>query len=481
MEKNRIFDTNVQLLKYRTLKEVIKYIYAGKKDEMYLEIPKAISPGPKATMRCCVFKERAILQERIKLAMGGNKDNPNVVEVIDIACDECPIGGIYVTPACRGCIVHKCQAACPKDAIQIIDKHAVVDKSKCIECGKCTTVCPYNAIIHQHRPCVISCKAKAITINEENKACINNDKCIECGACVYQCPFGAIQDKSYISETIDILRNSDDNKNYKVYAVIAPSIVSQFKYARIEQVVTGIHKIGFHQVVEAALGADIDLHLETKEWLENSMTGKGVLLSSCCPSFVMYVEKNFPELAQYISTTLSPMMQTAKLIKHTEPTAKIVFIGPCTSKKSEYKLPKTGGLIDSVISFEELQAFLDARDIDVARLEDTPLDNASYYGRIFAKSGGLAEGIAAQAEKMGMPIQTQIMNGIDECKVNLMKLKLGKATAQFFEGMACDGGCINGALCITHGQKNVADVDKYGRMAKEDTIDNSIRLFEINQ
>ena len=77
-----------------------------------LEIPKTIVPGKQPTMRCCVYKERAILAERVKLAMGGDKDNPNVIEVIDIACDECPMGGYEVTDACRGCIAHRCEDAC---------------------------------------------------------------------------------------------------------------------------------------------------------------------------------------------------------------------------------------------------------------------------------------------------------------------------------------------------------------------------------
>ena len=144
-ESKRIFDTAVQKLKYDVLKAIIRNEYEHCYDNIYIDIPKEISPGPKATMRCCIFKERAIVQERIKLALGGDKNNPNVVEVIDIACDECPIGGIFVTPACRGCIVHRCQEVCPKGAIQIIDHRAVVDKSKCIECGKCTQACPYGA------------------------------------------------------------------------------------------------------------------------------------------------------------------------------------------------------------------------------------------------------------------------------------------------------------------------------------------------
>lgn len=474
-ENKRIFDTAVQKLKYDVLKAIIRNEYEHCYDNIYIDIPKEISPGPKATMRCCIFKERAIVQERIKLAMGGNKDNPNVVEVIDIACDECPIGGIFVTSACRGCIVHRCQEVCPRNAIQIIEHKAVVDKTKCIECGKCTQACPYGAIIHQKRPCVSSCKVKAITVGEDKKAVIDNDKCIACGACVYQCPFGAVVDKSFILESIGILREAEKNGTH-VYAVIAPSIVSQFKYAKIEQVVTGIRKLGFHQVVEAALGADITLYHEAEEWKE-----KGVLTTSCCPSFVMFVEKNFPELAKYISHSVSPMVEAAMLIKRTDPLGKVIFIGPCSSKKMEYRLPKTKGAIDSVLSFEELQAFLDARHIDVGSLEDTSLDNASFYGRIFAKSGGIAQGITDVAKEYGIEgIKPLAMNGIDECRAALTKLKFNRATENFFEGMACDGGCLNGALCLNHGPKNVVDVDRYGASAKEKTIDNSVKLYKLS-
>lgn len=475
IEMPRVFDTNVQLIKYKVLKEVIRRAYEGGMEDAYMEIPKIISPGPKAELRCCIYKERAIIQERIKMAMGGNPDNPNVVEVVDIACDECPIDGIYVTPACRGCITHACHETCPKGAISIVNKKAVVDKEKCIECGKCTKACPYNAIIAQHRPCVQSCKVKAISMNEERKAVIDNKKCISCGACVYQCPFGAITDKSLVLETIKLLQNSNDNKDYRVYAVIAPAIVSQCRYGRVSQVVTAIKKLGFYQVVEAALGADITLYHEVNEWKENQL-----MTTSCCPSFVMYVEKNFPELKHLISKSPSPMVETALLIKHSDPTAKVVFIGPCASKKAEYKLPKTQNAIDCVISFEELQAFVDARNIDTTTLEDTALDNASFYGRIFAKSGGITRGVVDVANSMNVEgVKPIAMNGIDECKMNLLRLKIGKATENFFEGMACTGGCINGPLCINHGPKNLLDVDKYGNEAKEKTIENSVKIWEL--
>ena len=469
------FDTKVQHLKYKVLREVIKKADADDLQNVYRDVPNIVVPGPKASMRCCIYKERAIVQERIKMALGGDKENPNVVEVIDIACDECPIEGMLVTQACRGCIVNRCTEVCPRGAISIINKKAVIDKEKCIECGLCTKACPYSAIIAQKRPCVNSCKVKAISMGEDKKAVIDNDKCISCGACVYQCPFGAIVDKSLIMEVLKILKDSDNNKNYNVYAVIAPSIVSQFKYAKIEQIITGIKKLGFHHVVEAALGADITLYHELEELKE-----KGVMTTSCCPSFVMFIEKNFPELTKYISSSVSPMVETAKLIKRSDPTAKVIFIGPCSSKKREYKLPKTEGAIDSVLSFEELQAFFDAREIDIASLEESSLDNASYYGRIFAKSGGIAKGVREIGESMGLDVKPAVMNGIDECRANLLKLKANKAVENFFEGMACDGGCLNGALCLSHGPKNAADVDKYGEDAKEKSIDNSVRLYEMS-
>lgn len=473
----KVFDTNVQLIKYKVLKEVIQRAYEGGLETAYMDIPKAIIPGPKPESRCCIYKERAITQERVKMAMGGNKENPNSVEVVDIACDECPIDGMYVTPACRGCIFHACKEVCPRGAISIVDKKAVVDKEKCIECGKCTQACPYGAIIAQHRPCIQSCKVKAISMNEDRKAVIDNNKCISCGACVYKCPFGAIVDKSLILDIISILKASENNTKYKVYAVIAPAIVSQYHYGRVSQIVTAIKKLGFHQVVEAALGADITLYHEAKEWQE-----KQIMTTSCCPSFVLFIEKNYPDLVKYISHSVSPMIETARLIKHSDPTGKVIFIGPCSSKKREYTLEKTGGAIDSVMSFEELQAFVDARHIDIANLEDTVLDNASYYGRIFAKSGGIVKGVADVAASMGVEgVKPLAMNGIEECKKGLMLLKMGKATANFFEGMACEGGCLNGALCLTHGPSNLVDVDKYGNEAKEKTIDNSVKLYQMTQ
>lgn len=241
----RKFDTKVQYLKYKVLREVAKEAWDDTLLDNLLEIPKKIVPGNTPTMRCCVYKERAILGDRVKLAMGGDKENPNVIEVIEIACDECPMGGYEVTNSCRGCLAHRCEDVCPKGAISFDHQHvAHIDKSKCVDCGACAKVCPYTAIINRKRPCENACKIKAIYMNENKAAAINNDKCIACGACVYQCPFGAIMDKSYILDVIDIIKKSENNKKYKVYAVVAPSISSQFRYAKLGQVIHRTERTG---------------------------------------------------------------------------------------------------------------------------------------------------------------------------------------------------------------------------------------------
>ncbi len=278
----RKFDTKVQLLKYKVLREVARCAFEDRLDEASYTIPKIIVTGPQATMRCCIYKERAIVGERIHLAMGGDKNNPNVIEVLSIACDECPVGGYEVTDACRGCIAHRCEDVCKRGAITFDNNQkAHIDKEKCVECGKCASVCPYSAIANYKRPCEKACKVKAISMSPTKAASINNDKCIACGACVYQCPFGAIMDKSFIVDVVNLIKNSENNTKYKLYAVVAPSISSQFSYAKLGQVISGIKQLGFHNVVEAALGADMVAYAEAKE-----LTEKGFLTSSCCPAFV---------------------------------------------------------------------------------------------------------------------------------------------------------------------------------------------------
>ena len=172
---------------------------------------------------------------------------------------------------------------------------------------------------------------------------------------------------------------------------------------------------------------------ESKELSE-----KGFLTSSCCPAFVSYVKSAFPQLAEHISHNLSPMAALAKYIKETDEGAKVVFIGPCTAKKAEAQLESVKPYVDSVLTFEELQALFDSKDIDITTLEEDVLDNASYFGRIFARSGGLSDAVvqAMKEQNIEFDLKPAVCDGIEACRVALLKKSKNVLDANFIEGMA---------------------------------------------
>lgn len=482
---NNLFDTDVQALKNRILSAIAVKAYANELTPVNaMNISKELLPdGSKPTMRCCIYKERAIMDERVKVAMGTRDDGKPVVQVIGIACDECPADGMTVTETCRGCLAHRCMNVCPKNAI-IFDtkaRHAIIDKSKCIECGRCMNACSYNAIVKHVRPCVRACKPGALTIDmESQKAQIKQEKCISCGQCVYQCPFGAVQDKSYITDVIRLINESENNTKYHVYAIVAPAVSSQYDTnpkITTEKIITGIRQLGFLDTLEAAWGADMVTLMESRELVEH-----GFLTSSCCPAFVNYIHQYFPKVVPNVSSNLSPMAQMAKVLKHMDPNCKTVFIGPCIAKKTEV-FREAGKYVDSILTFEELHAMFEAKGINLEVLEGTEMDNASYYGRIFARSGGLTDAVAQAMKEHGITpeeftVKPVVCNGLDECKTALFKANRGILKENFIEGMCCEGGCIGGPACLNHNPKDKSAIDKYGRTSKETTIKGAVAIFE---
>lgn len=477
----RIFDTNVQRLKYMVLMELAYQTWLGNDAfTVFNEIANEIVKKGEPTMSCCIYKDRAIVAERIRIALGGNKDNPNVIQVIDIACDECPVAGHVVTDLCRGCVAHRCADACKLGAITFdSEMRAHIDKSKCVECGRCADVCPYSAITNFKRPCEKACKVDAIHMAKTGVATIDAEKCIACGACVYQCPFGATLDVSSIVDIINTIKDSENNSKYKVYAMVAPSIAGQFAYAKPGQIITAIKELGFFRVEEVALGADIVAYGEAEELKE-----KDLMTSSCCPAFVKYIETKFPQLADKISSSLSPMAAMGKLIKERDPEAKVVFIGPCTSKKGEVRKPEVAQYVDYVMTFEELQAMIDSLDIMVDELPETELNSASYYGRIFARTGGVTEAITEAVREQGdenFKFDPVVCDGIDKCRQALMKASKGVLPNNFIEGMVCVNGCIGGAACVSHGASDKKEIDAYGDSAEIKTIKEAVDKATANQ
>ncbi len=252
------------------------------------------------------------------------------------------------------------------------------------------------------------------------------------------------------------------------------------QYADIEvgRVLGGIRKMGFYYLVEAAWGADFVAYLEAQELAE-----KKFLTSSCCPAFVSFVRKNFPTVQENVSHNLSPMAHMAMLIKKKDPTAKIIFIGPCIAKKRETLYGPAKEYVDCTITFEEMQALFDAMNIDLKTTEPIKLDRASYYGRVFARCGGLATAVEQALKEQGnveFDLKAISCSGIAECNAALLKASKGRLTENFIEGMACESGCIGGPACLSHGARNRIQFDRYEKSEKERTITGAINDFSID-
>lgn len=474
----RQFENEVQLVKYQVLKEVARFAFDGTLEKSISKIHRIVDPGPEPRFRCCIYHERAITKERVHMALGGTSIINNIVEVLDSACDKCLENRYIVTETCRGCLAHRCIKSCPVNAMSMINGRAVIDYNKCVECGKCQSSCPYDAIADVMRPCKRVCPTNAISITEYKKAEIDEEKCIQCGACVYHCPFGAIQDKSEIVDVIKNLTNKDSN----LYAILAPAFASQYNYVDLGQVITGIKKLGFKDVIEVALGADIVVQAETKEFVENSKEGI-LTTSSCCPAFVNFIEYKYPKLEKNISTTVSPMIATARLIKYIDKNAKVVFIGPCIAKKTEAERYDRKTNVDFVLTFEEIAAMIDSQDIDLSSLDSSPLNNASKFGRGFASTGGLTGAIENHIKDQEMkadfnPIKC---DGISECDKALKLASVNRLNHNFIEGMSCAGGCIKGPVTMHHGKADLKRLDEYSNQAIEKTSAEASRIFPFDK
>ena len=256
--------------------------------------------------------------------------------------------------------------------------------------------------------------------------------------------------------------------------MIAPSVAGQYADIDVKQVMGGILALGFYYLVEAAWGADFVAYLEAQELVE-----KKFLTSSCCPAFVSFVKKNYPTLVDNISHNLSPMAHMAMLIRKKDPNAKIIFIGPCIAKKAEAMYTEAAKYVDCVITFEEMQAMFDARGIDLKQMPAITLDRASYYGRVFARCGGLSTAVEQALKELGVPeadfrLKAVSCSGLTDCNVALLKASKGKLAENFIEGMACESGCIGGPACLSHGARNRVQFNKYENFETERTISSSI-------
>lgn len=481
----RGIETPIKTLRQKVFTEVAKVAFDSQNINDDIEaIPYKITPGDAPLYRESIYRERAICSERVRLAMGlslrpddepvhvtSGLDESNVAEkyyepplmqVIPSACDMCEDNVYEVSNQCRGCVAHPCVEVCPKGAISIVDGKSHIDKDKCIKCGKCKAICPYDAIAKKVRPCAAACGVKAISSDERGRAQIDDQKCVKCGQCMAACPFGAIADKSQIFQLIQAMKQGP------VIAELAPAVIGQFgDDVRLWKIKAALKEIGFAEVFEVALGADIGAITEARHYVNEVKTGKlPFLLTSCCPAWSMLAKKTLPDMVETVSSALTPMVATARTIKQRHPEAKIVFVGPCAAKKLEAMRKTVRSDVDFVITFEELDAMFEARGIDPKTIESQGhLHDATGAGRGYAVAGGVSQAIENCIHEYYPDVEVLIehVEGLDECKKVLMLAKAGRKNGYLIEGMGCPGGCVAGAgtlIPVPNAKKEVQQIVK---------------------
>ena len=479
----RNFKCYIADLRKRVFAEVARLAYEGGDYRRMEKLPYEIVPGEVGNQRSSIFLERAIVGERIRLAMGlplrpvaehsllsdGIEESavaekyydPPLVNIIKYACNGCKPTHYEVTNACQGCLSRHCQNACPKGAIDIDRSgHACIDQSKCIKCGKCKDACSYQAIIKFTRPCQEACGMNAIGQDEYGHACIDYDKCVSCGMCLVNRPFGAIVDKGQLFHLIHAIRQGDE-----VVAVIAPAFWGQFDdNVTPGQIKAAMKQLGFAALGGVAGGADLCAVEEAEEFLRMVPEKQPFMATSCCPAWSVMAKKEFPGFAPYISMTMTPMVLTARLQKRRRPGCRVVFIGPCAAKKLEASRRSVRSDVDFVITFEELRGMFEAKNIDFSQIPDLPSHyEASAPGVGFAAGGGVAKAVEDVIHRLHpeVEVKTVAAEGLNQCRQMLRLARTGKYDGYLLEGMACPGGCIAGAGTVQPPEKSRRALERY--------------------
>ena len=494
--------SSVTDIRRKVFTEVARLAYEGGDYSRIEELPYKIVPGEVAMHRESIFLERAIVGERLRLAIGlplrpldehapvsdgivesaiaDKYYDPPLVNIIKFACNKCPEKSFHVSDMCQGCLAHPCVEVCPKKAISLVNGKSVIDQEKCIKCGRCKDVCPYGAILKMERPCAKACGMDAIGSDENGCAKIDYDKCVSCGMCLVNCPFGAIADKGQIFQLIHSINRGD-----RVIAIVAPAFVNQFgPELTPEKVKPAMKMLGFDDVVEVAIGADLCTIEETHDFMEKVPEKQPFMATSCCPSWSVMAKKLFPTLAPYISMALTPMVLTARLMKKEHKNCRVAFIGPCAAKKLEASRRTIRSDVDFVLTFEELMGMFQAKGINFAEVEPgEPFTDSTAAGRGFAVGGGVAQAVADCIKQIDpdREVKVQSAQGLHDCKRMLMLAKAGKYDGYLLEGMGCPGGCVAGAGTLQPIAKASASVKQYMNQAEHKLASESQYSIALDQ
>ena len=321
-------------------------------------------------------------------------------------------------------------------------------KSNCKSCFRCVRKCPVKAIRFSG-----------------NQAHIISNECILCGNCVVQCPQNA---KQIVDETEKV--KVYIQSGVPVVVSLAPSFVANYEGAGIDSLTEALKKLGFHSVEETAIGATIVKNEYERMLREDN---RDVIISSCCHSINLLIQKKYPKALRYLADVVSPMQAHSMDIKKRIPEAKTVFIGPCVAKKDEAS--HYSGIVDAVLTFEELDTWLNEAGVEI----DLHKDNSNEgRARFFPTTGGVLKTMTER-----MPEYTYMaLDGVENCMAALKDIESGKVRKCFIEMSACIGSCINGPVMSKKDRSPISDyMTVSGFAGDKDFCVNQPSPIEINK
>lgn len=325
------------------------------------------------------------------------------------------------------------------------------------------------------RHCVKVCPFHAINPDKSGKLQIDETACAGCSYCIQECRAKRLTSSKDVIEALQAIRSHQG----LVYALIAPAFLGQFS----PEVTPGMlrnafKKIGFDGMLEVALFADILTLKEALEFDRNIQTEKDFQLTSCCcPVWIAWIKNIYSELVPHVPPAVSPMIASGRAVKALYPDALTIFIGPCLAKKAEAREKDIADAIDYVLTFQEIQDIFNIMEINPAEMEDSEKDHSSRAGRIYAHTGGVSEAVKLTLERISpnrqITVKTQKADGVKACRDLIDDILAGKTSANFYEGMGCEGGCVGGPRTLIPRNEGRKNVEEYGKSAAYPTpIDN---------
>ena len=310
-------------------------------------------------------------------------------------------------------------------------------KSNCKNCYKCIRHCPVKAIRFSG-----------------NQAHIIGNECILCGQCFVVCPQDAKEIVNEVEKVKVFLQSGEP-----VVVSIAPSFIANYDGAGIDSMRTALKKLGFYDVEETAIGATI-VKNEYERMLEEE--DRDVVISSCCHSINLLIQKHYPSALEYLADVMSPMQAHCQDIKKRIPNAKTVLVGPCVAKKDEAQY--YDGIVDAVLTFEELSEWLKEDNIEIENTQD---NNDYSRARFFPTTGGI---LKTMSEVKGYTYVA--IDGVENCIQVLKDLEKGKIHNCFIEMSACVGSCVGGPVIEKyHHTSNIKDYIEVANYAGEKDFD----------